>query len=92
MLRMRSGPSLRPSLTALNKEQLVEKSACPGDLSGEGAGLIKGKIIRLMTGPAPGYQEKPLSPSQLAVAQKVYDQICSSRFGATLLPANQQPC
>ena len=28
-------------LDALDKEQLVERSACPGDLSGEGAGLIK---------------------------------------------------
>ena len=69
-------------LDRLNEEQLVERSASPGDLSGEGAGLIKGKIIRLMTGPAPGYQERPLSPSQVGVAQKVYDQICSSRFGA----------
>lgn len=70
-------------LDALDEERLVERNASPGDLTGEGAELIKGKIIRLITGPAPGYQERPLSSSQIRVAENVYDQICSSRFGAS---------
>ena len=69
----------------LGEEQLVEKNASVSDLSGDGAGFIKGKIIRLMTGPAPGYEEKPLTPSQVAVAQKVYDQIRLSRYGAAFV-------
>lgn len=68
-------------LEALDKEHLVERSATASDVSGDGADFIKGKIIRLMSGPAPGHKELPLTQSQESVARRVYDQIRSSRSG-----------
>ena len=57
-------------LEQMDAERIVERHASANDLSGDGGELIKGKIIRMMTGPAPGYVEKPLRHRNLPSLKK----------------------
>jgi tetratricopeptide (TPR) repeat protein len=68
-------------LEQMDAERIVERHASASDLNGDGSEFIKGKILKMMSGPAPGYVEKPLTPSQAAVAEKVYNEIRLNRYG-----------
>jgi tetratricopeptide (TPR) repeat protein len=76
---------LRSFLTAflemLDRDGIVERRASAIDLEGNGADYIKSKVVKLMSGPAPGHVEMPLTPSQMSVAEKIYDEIRLSRYG-----------
>ena len=61
-------------LETFDESGVVERNASAEDLSGNGAALIKGKVIRLMLGEAPGLKEMPLSASQATAAQRIYDE------------------
>lgn len=73
--------SMAAFLEQMDTEHIVERHASASDLSGSGGEFIKGKILKMMSGPAPGYVEKPLTPSQTTIAEKVYDEIRLSRYG-----------
>ncbi len=68
-------------LETLDESGAVERNASAEDLSGNGADLIKGKVIRLMLGEAPGLKEVPLSDSQSTAAQRIYDEARLARNG-----------
>lgn len=76
---------VRSSVTAflelLDQDGIVEREASASDLEGNGGDYIKSKVIKSMSGPAPGYVGMPLTPSQKAVAEKIYDDIRLSRYG-----------
>lgn len=68
-------------LEILDRDGIVERQASAIDLEGNGADYIKSKVIKLMSGPVPGHVEMPLTPSQMSVAEKIYDEIRLSRYG-----------
>ena len=79
-------------LEELDKDGIVERLASRTDLAGNGADQIKGQVIRLMTGGGPGaVPREPLTRSQVAVAQRAYDEIrkrgCGELYGAGLAAA-----
>ena len=73
--------SMAALLEQIDADQIVERHASASDLNSNGGELIKGKVLKMLSGPAPGYIEKTLTSSQMAIAERVYNEIRLNRYG-----------